>query len=77
MINPFSTLLAQFRNIPLSSASSAAASLSLPSMTNGGVGSTPSMGQYPHHSLQLSPNSIMLNKKQSRPTFTGHQVGVF
>ncbi|KAI1712507.1 homeobox domain-containing protein [Ditylenchus destructor] len=27
-----------------------------------------------HHMFQLSPNSIHLNKKQSRPTFTGHQI---
>ncbi|KAE9551085.1 hypothetical protein FO519_005700 [Halicephalobus sp. NKZ332] len=27
-----------------------------------------------HHGLQLSPNSIVLQKKQSRPTFTGHQI---
>lgn len=24
--------------------------------------------------LQLSPNSLLIGKKQSRPTFTGHQV---
>ena len=30
-----------------------------------------------HHGLQLSPNSIVLQKKQSRPTFTGHQVSNF
>jgi hypothetical protein len=31
---------------------------------------------FQHHNnpLQLSPNSMLLNKKQSRPTFTGHQV---
>ncbi|VDM49711.1 unnamed protein product [Toxocara canis] len=26
------------------------------------------------NALCLSPNSIALNKKQSRPTFTGHQI---
>ncbi|CAJ0923835.1 unnamed protein product, partial [Mesorhabditis belari] len=26
------------------------------------------------HPLQLSPNSLNINKKQSRPTFTGHQI---
>jgi hypothetical protein len=26
------------------------------------------------HGLQLSPNSLILQKKQSRPTFTGHQI---
>uniref|UniRef100_A0A915DST1 Homeobox domain-containing protein n=1 Tax=Ditylenchus dipsaci TaxID=166011 RepID=A0A915DST1_9BILA len=30
--------------------------------------------QQAQHMLQLSPNSLMLNKKQSRPTFTGHQI---
>lgn len=30
--------------------------------------------QQHHHGLQLSPNSLILQKKQSRPTFTGHQV---
>lgn len=30
-----------------------------------------------HHALQLSPNSLVLQKKQSRPTFTGHQVRIF
>lgn len=28
------------------------------------------------NSMCLSPNSLSLNKKQSRPTFTGHQVRV-
>ncbi|KAI1715210.1 homeobox domain-containing protein [Ditylenchus destructor] len=31
-------------------------------------------GLQAHHMFQLSPNSIHLNKKQSRPTFTGHQI---
>uniref|UniRef100_A0A915Q7N1 Homeobox domain-containing protein n=1 Tax=Setaria digitata TaxID=48799 RepID=A0A915Q7N1_9BILA len=26
------------------------------------------------NSICLSPNSLSLNKKQSRPTFTGHQI---
>ncbi|CAD62039.1 Homeobox domain-containing protein [Caenorhabditis elegans] len=26
------------------------------------------------HSMQLSPNSLNMQKKQSRPTFTGHQI---
>ncbi|EJW80430.1 hypothetical protein WUBG_08661, partial [Wuchereria bancrofti] len=26
------------------------------------------------NSMCLSPNSLSLNKKQSRPTFTGHQI---
>ncbi|UMM19564.1 hypothetical protein L5515_015105 [Caenorhabditis briggsae] len=26
------------------------------------------------HSMQLSPNSLSMQKKQSRPTFTGHQI---
>lgn len=30
-----------------------------------------------HGMLQLSPNSIMVGKKQSRPTFTGHQANFY
>lgn len=38
-----------------------------------GMPTMSSLSRLPH-SLQLSPNSMTLQKKQSRPTFTGHQI---
>ncbi|CAJ0567471.1 unnamed protein product, partial [Mesorhabditis spiculigera] len=50
------------------------ASTMMPDLSNplGLVGGGLDMAQAQH--LQLSPNSLNINKKQSRPTFTGHQI---
>uniref|UniRef100_A0AC34R3W3 Uncharacterized protein n=1 Tax=Panagrolaimus sp. JU765 TaxID=591449 RepID=A0AC34R3W3_9BILA len=65
--NPLQLFAAQFHgNHPVSP------SQMLP-MTSGANGL--GMGSVAHHQgLQLSPNSLVLQKKQSRPTFTGHQI---
>jgi hypothetical protein len=34
-------------------------------------------GNHQSHGIQLSPNSLLLSRKQSRPTFTGHQVKLY
>ncbi|CAL2032295.1 hypothetical protein CAEBREN_16986 [Caenorhabditis brenneri] len=39
----------------------------------GGLPSLSPMGRL-SHSMPLSPNSLNMQKKQSRPTFTGHQI---
>uniref|UniRef100_A0A1I7UA32 Homeobox domain-containing protein n=1 Tax=Caenorhabditis tropicalis TaxID=1561998 RepID=A0A1I7UA32_9PELO len=39
----------------------------------GGLPSISPMGRL-SHSMPLSPNSLNMQKKQSRPTFTGHQI---
>ncbi|KAI6185064.1 hypothetical protein M3Y97_00664700 [Aphelenchoides bicaudatus] len=82
MLNPFQLLAAQFPQASTAASalstppSSAAASLPIPSMANGimaGLANSNAMiGS--QHGMQLSPNSLLLSKKQSRPTFTGHQI---
>lgn len=39
-----------------------------------GLGGPGALLSHHAHAMQLSPNSLLLSKKQSRPTFTGHQV---
>ncbi|CAJ0585913.1 unnamed protein product, partial [Mesorhabditis spiculigera] len=44
------------------------------SQLNGGSQQAAALAARLQHPLQLSPNSLNINKKQSRPTFTGHQI---
>ncbi|KAH7723190.1 Protein COG-1 b [Aphelenchoides avenae] len=74
MLNP----LALFANFPqgqaiapsgMSALNGGPPSVSLSASGNGMIGHA-----HHHHSLQLSPSSLMLSKKQSRPTFSGAQI---